>query len=82
MPPDRPRHPDDLLSVAAAFVAAQSGPGWRLLLATHAPDAHGNCWACRHATTGAAPTWPCRLAVIAQEAERVNRPPDTRAPRE
>jgi len=81
VPPDQPRHPDDLLRVAAEFVAAQSGSGWRHLMAVHAPDVHGNCWACRHVATGAAPTWPCRLAVIAQEAERISRPPDVRAPR-
>lgn len=62
----------DPLLAAAFLLAAQDKRGWQRLQAEHVADAHGNCRACRQAASGAAPAWPCRLAAIAEHAERLS----------
>jgi hypothetical protein len=43
---------------------------WRSLLASHVSDAGGHCAGCRSTVIGS-PVWPCRLRVVAEEAQRV-----------
>lgn len=43
---------------------------WPVLLAEHRADRTGHCRRCAGAT-GAAPVWPCRLRVLAEQAGRV-----------
>ena len=43
---------------------------WQALLAGHVADAGGHCAGCRSTVSGS-PVWPCRLRVVAEEAERV-----------
>lgn len=65
--------PADPLTAAAVLLAGQHPRGWQRLKAAHIADAGGYCGACRQAASGAAPVWPCRLAVIAAQAEELSR---------
>jgi hypothetical protein len=63
---DRP----DLLLGAARLIAAQDPGVWQRLLIDHVSAHDGRCATCRP-SSGAAPRWPCRLAVLAAEAQRL-----------
>jgi hypothetical protein len=43
---------------------------WRRLLTEHVPDRMGRCRACR-SVSGAGERWPCSLARIADDAQRI-----------
>ena len=60
------------LLAAAQLLVTQDPNSWRRLMAAHTADAGGRCRACRSAASGAAPVWPCGLAVIAELAERLD----------
>jgi hypothetical protein len=51
-----------------AAIMADMPDMWRAVLATHVPDQHGLCRACRDAS-GAAATWPCLAREVAEEAK-------------
>lgn len=55
--------------VAIGRLLAPDTGAWRELLSRHVPDSSGHCRSCLSTALGA-PVWPCRLRVIAEEAQR------------
>ena len=51
-----------------AAILADMPDMWRAILATHVPDQHGFCQACRD-SSGAAAAWPCLTREVAEEAK-------------
>ena len=59
------------MSEAAAIIAGWPRL-WATLLVEHVEGPDGRCRGCP-GTVRAAPRWPCRLAVLAETAEEINR---------
>jgi hypothetical protein len=62
--------PTDQVSGVARILPAGDPCSWRRLQAEHVADRTGHCRSCRRYSPGS-PVWPCRLRMIADEAERL-----------
>lgn len=60
---------DPIPSIAELLAGLSSPEAVIGIMDEHAPDETGHCRGCRYPTV-AAPVWPCRLWVIADETRR------------